>query len=178
MADLRTMGGFDKELEMNVVLSGHKVAYLEQAFIYDEKVANRAVFENQRTRWIAAQWQFLTLYFQSGLTELVNGRIASGFKVIQALILPKVLLLGLLFGCTCVGLFSSHTAAWTFPLVLLLTLGFSLLISVPTYLWKRVSVRELLLIPVLMLSFFRAVLNMKRPLKVLCTLLTQAHPMG
>jgi cellulose synthase/poly-beta-1,6-N-acetylglucosamine synthase-like glycosyltransferase len=165
MANLQTMGGYDKELEMNVVLSGRKIAYLEDAFIYDEKVANSAVFENQRTRWIAAQWQFLKIYFRKGLTELRSGRLSSGFKVVQALILPKVLLLGLLSVCTLVGFFSSQPVAWALPLGLLLVLGTSLLISVPGYLWKRVSVKELLLIPVLMLSFARAMLNMRKAFK-------------
>ena len=165
MANLLTIGGYDKELEMNIVLSGHTVGYLEQAFIYDEKVANRAVFENQRTRWIAAQWQFLTGYFRRGMTELVNGRIMGALKIVQALVLPKVLLLGLLALCASLGLFSSNPVLWAAPLILLSALCLSLLLSVPAYLWKRVTLRELLLIPVLMLNFARAVFNIRKAFK-------------
>lgn len=162
MADLRTMGGYDKELEMNIVLRNHVVGYLEDAYIYDEKVANRAIFENQRTRWIAAQWQFLRYYFRQGMSELAHGRMPSAFSLMRALILPKVLLLGLLAGCAGLGLFGAGPLTWAVPLALLGVLGASLLISVPGYLWKRVTVRELLLIPVLMLSFAKAVLNMRK----------------
>ncbi len=165
LANLVTMGGYDKELEMNIVLNGHTVGYLEQAYVFDEKVANPAVFENQRTRWIAAQWQFLTAYFGRGMGELRHGRVGGAAKVMQALVLPKVLLLGVLTVCTVVGLVSPDPAGWAVPLGLLTVLGISLLISVPAYLIKRITVRELLLIPVLMVRFARAMLNMRKAFK-------------
>lgn len=165
MATQHTMGGYDKELETNVVLSGHTIAYLEDAFIYDEKVAQRAVFENQRTRWIAAQWQFLKFYFWRGIRELLSGQFASGFKVLQAVVLPKILLLGLLILGLIIGVFTGSPVLWQIPLLLLLVLIVSLVVSVPAYLWKRVSIRELLLIPVLLMSFVRAILNMRKAFK-------------
>ncbi|GAB3947721.1 glycosyltransferase family 2 protein [Spirosoma harenae] len=165
MATQRTMGGYDKELETNVVLSGYKIGYLEHAYIFDEKVANRAVFQNQRTRWIAAQWQFVKFYFWKGIAEILRGEFASGFKVIQAIILPKILLLGLLLGGLFVGVFTGYPLLWQIPLVLLLALSVSLAISVPTYLWKRFSWREVLLIPVILLSFVRAIMNMRKAFK-------------
>lgn len=139
MTTQHTMGGYDKELETNVVLSGHKIAYLEKAFIYDEKVAQRAVFENQRTRWIAAQWQFLKFYFWSGLQELFAGRFASGFKVIQAVIVPKILLLGLLILTVFIGFLTGNQLLWQVPFSLLLLQMASMIISVPTYLWKQIG---------------------------------------
>jgi cellulose synthase/poly-beta-1,6-N-acetylglucosamine synthase-like glycosyltransferase len=165
MAHLQTMGGYDKELEMNLILAGHKIGYLEQAFIYDEKVAQKAVFENQRTRWIAAQWQFLRFYFRRGVAEFANGRLAGGFKFAQALVLPRVLLIGILGICTFLGLFSGDPVIWGFPLLLLTILMVSLITAVPSYLRKRVTVRELLLLPVLMLSFAKAILNMRKAFK-------------
>lgn len=162
MTNLLTIGGYDKELELKIVLNGHTVGYLEQAFIYDEKVSQSAVFERQRTRWIAAQWQFLRAYFRTGLTELMNGRMAGAFKLIQALILPKVLLLGVLVLVTGVGLLTGSAAVWLAPLVLLILLCVSLGISVPAYLWQRVTMRELLLVPTLMFRFARAMLNMRK----------------
>lgn len=165
MMQQHTMGGYDKELETNVVLSGYTIAYLEKAFIYDEKVAQRAVFENQRTRWIAAQWQFVRFYFGRGIRELVAGNFASGFKVIQAVILPKILLLGLLFLALMLGLVFSNPLAWQLPAGLLLLLSGSLALSVPAYLWKRIGMREVLLVPALLLSFVRAVFNMQKAFK-------------
>ncbi|QHW01510.1 glycosyltransferase [Spirosoma endbachense] len=165
MANLHTMGGYDKELEMNIVLSGNKIGYLEDAFVYDEKVAQQAVFENQRTRWIAAQWQFLKFYFRRGVTEFVNGRMSSAFKVIQALVLPRVILLGVLGLCTLLGLLGSDPILWRMPLLSLLILITSLIIAVPGYLWKRVTMREIMLVPVLMLRFARAIFNIRKAFK-------------
>ena len=165
MATQHTIGGYDKELEANIILSGHKIAYLNDAFIYDEKVANRAVFETQRTRWIAAQWQFLTHYFGKGMAEIGRGRWASGIKVLQAVLLPKILLLGVVLVSLFIGMLTGNPVLWQVPLVLLLALSAALLISVPGYLWKRISLRELLLIPVLLLSFVRAVFNMRKAFK-------------
>lgn len=165
MSTQHTIGGYDKELETNIVLSGHKIGYLEDAFIYDEKVANRAVFENQRTRWIAAQWQFLTFYFWRGITEMARGQFASGFKVLQAVFLPKILLLGVLLVCIVAGLLSGNASLWEIPLGLLIALCGSLMIAVPAHLWKRITFRELLLVPLLLLSFVRAVLNMRKAFK-------------
>jgi cellulose synthase/poly-beta-1,6-N-acetylglucosamine synthase-like glycosyltransferase len=162
MAKLHTMGGYDKELEMNIVMAGRSIGYLADAYIYDEKVASKAVFENQRTRWIAAQWQFLTNYFRPGLRELAAGRMMSGFKLIQAMVLPRVMLLGVLTLLSALSLLATQPFFQLAAPVLLLVFGISLVISVPNYLWKRLTVRELLLLPMLMLRFARAALNMRK----------------
>lgn len=157
-----TTGGYDKELEMNLLLSGHSIAYLEQAVIYDEKVANAAVFQNQRTRWIAAQWQFLSHYFWRGLAGFSQGNIEGAFKILQTLVLPRVLLLGLLSLITLFGLLAGQPIYWAIPLVMLAGLMGSLLLAVPTYLWKRVTLRDLMLVPMLMLRFARAVFAIRK----------------
>ncbi len=162
MSGQTTTGGYDKELEMNLLLGGHRIAYLEQALIYDEKVANAAVFQNQRTRWIAAQWQFLSGYFRRGLAGLAHGNVEGAFKILQTLILPRVLLIGILALIMLLGAFVGPTLYWTFPLALFVGLIGSLLLAVPAYLWKQVTVRELLLVPTLMLRFARAVLNIRK----------------
>ncbi len=162
LADLRTLGGYDKELEMNLVLQGHTIGYLEQALVYDEKVAQRAVFQNQRTRWIAAQWQFAVAYFGRGLTELRHGRLDGAFMLIKALVLPRVLLLGVLTLAASLGLLSGQWLFQTVPVGLLLVLCGSLFLSVPTYLRQRITGRELLQVPVLMFSFAKATVNIRK----------------
>ena len=56
------MGGFDKELQNNLVLSGDSTArikYCEEAICYDEKTGRRSPFVMQRARWIAAYLQYV-----------------------------------------------------------------------------------------------------------------------
>lgn len=165
MLDLVTVGGFDKELEMKLALAGHKVGYLEQAYIYDEKVSKRAVFENQRTRWIAAQWQFLRYYFRQGMTALLAGRLVSASKTVQAMVLPRVLLLGVLGLSFLACLLSGQPALWLTSGILLLGLCTALLLAIPSYLRKQLAFRDLWLVVVLMLSFARAVFNIRKAFK-------------
>lgn len=165
MTGLLTVGGFDKELEMKLSIDGHRVGYLEQAYIYDEKVAKRAVFESQRTRWIAAQWQFLRCYFRQGMADLLTGRMLGASRILQALVLPKVLLLGTLGLCSLLSLVTGQTLFSLIFGTLLLSLCGGLLLSVPAYLRQRISLRDLFMVIVLMFSFARAVFNIRKAFK-------------
>lgn len=165
MSGLTTIGGFDKELAMKLAIGGHKIGYLEQAFVYDEKVAKRAIFEQQRTRWIAAQWQFVADYFRPGMGQLFRGQWLSGLKLVQEMALPKVLLLGLLglfFGISL--LFGYAPVTFALGGSLLLFVG-SLLLSIPRYLWQKLSFRDLGVVFTLMFSFLKAAVNMRRAFK-------------
>ncbi len=165
MAGLTTIGGFDKELAMKLAIGGHKIGYLKDAYVYDEKVAKRAVFEQQRTRWIAAQWQFVADYFRLGMGQLFRGQWLSGLKLVQEMALPKVLLLGLLgffFGISLLVGYVPMTL--TLGGLLLLFVG-SLLLSVPGYLWQKLSFRDLGVVFSLMFSFLKAAINMRRAFK-------------
>lgn len=165
MLNLVTVGGFDKELEMKLAIDGHRVGYLEQAFVYDEKVAKRAVFERQRTRWIAAQWQFLRHYFRQGMADLLAGRLLSASKTIQAMVLPRVLLLGVLGLFFLGSLLSGQPSLMLGSGLLLFGLCLALLLCIPAYLRKQLAFRDLFLVVVLMLSFVRAVFNIRKAFK-------------
>lgn len=165
MDNLTTIGGFDKELAMKLAVEDHKIGYLEKAYVYDEKVAKRAVFEHQRTRWIAAQWQFVADYFKPGMRNLLAGKWLSGIKLVQEMALPKVLLLGILLITTLVCLLTGNIPAIALAVVLLLALFSSMAMSIPGYLWKRLSIRDLGVVFSLMISFGRALLNMRKAFK-------------
>lgn len=165
MSGLTTIGGFDKELAMKLASEGHKIGYLEQAFVFDEKVAKRAVFEQQRTRWIAAQWQFVADYFRPGMAQLFRGQWLSGLKLVQEMALPKVLLLGLLGLFLGISLLIGYVPmSLTLGVLLVLFVG-SLLLSIPNYLWQKLSFRDLGVVFTLMFSFVKAAFNMRRAFK-------------
>ncbi|GAB2546031.1 glycosyltransferase family 2 protein [Spirosoma aerophilum] len=165
MTNLLTVGGFDKELEMKLAINGCKIGYLEQAYIYDEKVTKRSTFESQRTRWIAAQWQFLCYYFKQGMRALLTGRMVVASKTLQAMLLPKVLMLGVISLAVVVSLLSGSTLFIALFSGLLGVLCVGLFISIPSYLLKRLSVRDLLTVGILMLSFARATFNIRKAYK-------------
>ncbi|WP_181304125.1 glycosyltransferase family 2 protein [Rufibacter sp. XAAS-G3-1] len=89
--------GEDKELDFRIVKDQEKICYLDKVFVYDEKIENAKVFTQQRTRWIAAQVEFLKKYAAEGVIQLIrHGNFEFFNKVVQAFLVPRVLLIGIL----------------------------------------------------------------------------------
>lgn len=96
MANVKAVGGFDKELELKLLRDKNKIEYLHHALVLDEKVQKADVFATQRKRWLSSQFIYFRGYFFSGLKELfLNGNIDFFDKVYQMVSPPRILLLGL-----------------------------------------------------------------------------------
>jgi cellulose synthase/poly-beta-1,6-N-acetylglucosamine synthase-like glycosyltransferase len=96
MQEIHAIGGFDKELELTLLRDGKKIEYLNDALVYDEKVQKVEVFENQRRRWLSAQFVYFGRFFSEGLKHFfIKGRIDFPDKVYQMITVPRVLLLGI-----------------------------------------------------------------------------------
>jgi len=73
----------------------HKIAYLDDAYVYDEKVQKAEVFSNQRRRWLSAQVHYFRQDFFSSLRDLfLKGNVDYFDKVVQFIQPPRILLLG------------------------------------------------------------------------------------
>ena len=97
MSNIKAIGGFDKALELAFLKNGIKIYYLEDALVYDEKVANDQTFTRQRTRWIAAQIRYGISSFGDALKQLITKGNRDYFdKSLQFLLLPRLILLGVL----------------------------------------------------------------------------------
>ncbi|MEI6899041.1 MAG: glycosyltransferase [Bacteroidota bacterium] len=95
MSTVEAVGGFDKEIELKMLKNGHKIAYLDDALVYDEKVQKAEVFSNQRRRWLSAQFHYFRQDFFSSLRDLLlKGNIDYFDKAIQFVQPPRILLLG------------------------------------------------------------------------------------
>lgn len=103
MANVNAVGGFDKELELKLLKHKNKIEYLKDALVLDEKVQKPEVFENQRKRWLSAQFIYFRRYFFSGVKELLTkGNIDYFDKVYQMITPPRILLLGIVLIITLV----------------------------------------------------------------------------
>jgi cellulose synthase/poly-beta-1,6-N-acetylglucosamine synthase-like glycosyltransferase len=96
MSGVTAIGGFDKEIELKMLKEGHKIGYLHDALVYDEKVQQEEVFSNQRRRWLSAQ----LIYFQRDILSATKSLLLSGNvdyfdKAIQFIQPPRILLLGM-----------------------------------------------------------------------------------
>jgi cellulose synthase/poly-beta-1,6-N-acetylglucosamine synthase-like glycosyltransferase len=160
MLEIHAIGGFDKELEMRLLKQGVTFDYIDDAIVYDEKVQNAEVFEKQRTRWIAAQFKYLKQNFVSGIIYLFKGNIDYANKVFQALLPPRIILLGMLMFFSFVSLFSGDKAFMQLAIGQLFLLIFTFYISTPDFLKKLITWKEISLLPSLFFRFIRAILKM------------------
>ncbi|TXK33787.1 glycosyltransferase family 2 protein [Pontibacter qinzhouensis] len=130
--------GEDKELDFRIAKNQDKICYLDKVYVYDEKIENAKVFTQQRTRWIAAQLEFMKKYAGEGVTQFLKfGNYEFFNKVAQAFLVPRMLLigvLGLLFLASLVLPFGPAPAFWG---VLLLLLGAALFIALPGRFYKN-----------------------------------------
>ena len=96
MANVKAVGGFDKELELKLLKDKNKIEYLHDAIVEDEKVQKSEVFQKQRKRWLSAQFVYFGRYFFPGLYHLIfKGNIDFFDKVYQMVSPPRILLVGL-----------------------------------------------------------------------------------
>ncbi len=162
MLSIKAVGGFDKELEMRILLEGKKIYYVEDAIIYDEKVQNTTDFKNQRTRWITAQINYLQLYFFKAVEQLIfKGNLDFFNKILQTMLLPRILLLGLLCINTLITMLSGNLLLSGISFGTTALLLVALLIAIPRHLLDRIRLVELLNLPVLFLKYAGSLMNMK-----------------
>jgi cellulose synthase/poly-beta-1,6-N-acetylglucosamine synthase-like glycosyltransferase len=95
MATVTAIGGFDKEIELKMLKNRHKIGYLDDALVYDEKVQKAEVFSNQRRRWLSAQLHYFRQdFFKSFIALITQGNLDYFDKAIQFIQPPRILLLG------------------------------------------------------------------------------------
>ena len=98
MLKIEAIGGYDKELEMRLIRDKHKIYYLPDAYIYDEKVQTAGAFSNQRRRWLSSQFHYISIAFGDAVKLLFKtGNLDYFNKVFQWALLPRVIILGLVF---------------------------------------------------------------------------------
>lgn len=84
------IGGFDKEMEMELALRNVFIHFNKEAIVYDEKINDAGAYSKQRARWIQAQFN----YFFKYLTYVHISRSADFyFKLFQLSLSPRAFLL-------------------------------------------------------------------------------------
>ncbi len=86
--------GEDKELELFLLYDKIHVEYLEDVFVWDEKVQSQEVFSQQRQRWVSAQAAVLAKGMRWVPEALMQGNIDYLNKLFQWMIPPRLVLMG------------------------------------------------------------------------------------
>ncbi|OJW59207.1 MAG: hypothetical protein BGO55_19050 [Sphingobacteriales bacterium 50-39] len=159
--------GEDKVVEMQLISKGIRVEYLEDAYVYDEKVQRKEVFEKQRTRWLGTQLDNLRPLLTKTMRQNAIGRIYY-LKVLEWLLLPRLLLLalfGLLLLLSGVDIFFDLgllMPSWPWWTGLMALYVLTLLVAIPGSFYNGQTVKAFLKIPVLMLAMLKALMGVKK----------------
>lgn len=150
--------GEDKELELQLLRQGIYIDYLEDVFAYDQKVQNQQVFYNQRRRWMASQYDNLVRGMKYISEALTTGNIDLCNKLIQWAMLPRLILLGLIFVLAVLFLFINifWSIKWW---ILLMFMCLSLAIAIPDEMVNERLIKILRKLPKL---FILMVINLFR----------------
>lgn len=155
-----SIGGFDRVLEMKLLLQGVFFHYLPDTYVLDEKIQSSQNFYLQRRRWLSAQY-ISFLEFASHLPFAIR-TCKWGFcdKLYQQASFSRVLLLGFTFLIAVATSFMPFIVSckwWGLLLGILLALAF----AIPRRFWTSRLVRALLLLPYSFLLMFFNLFRMR-----------------
>lgn len=170
MAEVKAIGGFDKELELRLLKNREKIEYLNNAFVQDEKVQKSEVFANQRKRWLSAQFIYFKRYFFTGLKHLLlKGNFDLFDKVYQMVSPPRVLLIGL---TTIITLFYLALSlfvqvgdwlvfSWFNWLFVMVAVYLSFVLSIPRKYYNYKTLKAVFILPKAFLLMFLSLFKLK-----------------
>lgn len=159
MLSIKSIGGFDRELELRLLFKGIKIHYLQDTCIKDEKIQKTRHFYKQRRRWLAAQYESFGGFSGFVVPALKARRWDFCDKLLQQAMLSRILLLGI------TGLFAiisqlscgfEYAAKWWTILALLII---ALLCAIPRRYYTLRLLKSICLIPV---AFFMMFINLFR----------------
>jgi len=150
--------GEDKELEILLLRDGVYIDFLNDVFVYDQKVDKEDAFYNQRRRWLASQLWSLYTGIKYLPKAIVKNNIDYIDKIFQWTMLPRIILIGfiaIMIGITTLFKWQLSLKWW----VVLFLLTFAFVMAIPDYLVSKKNSKALKRLPILfflmLMNFFR-----------------------
>lgn len=138
--------GEDRELQLEVIRRQHRILYLEEAVVYDEKVATNQAFGHQRKRWILNQFQYLYKSFPTAVRQLAKGNVSYfNIALLAPVQLPRLLNAGALAGWTLLQWATQQKATYatTLAAVYFVSLG----LAIPQSYFRKSTLNALATLP-------------------------------
>ena len=162
MAKIDAIGGFDKELELRLLKQRLTIGYLEDAYVYDEKVSAEEAFTNQRTRWIAAQIRYGVKSFGDALFQLITKLNVDCFdKSLQFLLPPRLILLGVITILAFSFAIFQHTL-WITMVGIWISLIIALALATPKKYWNLSMLKACFRLPLTFWLMIKAFAGFKK----------------
>lgn len=157
----------DREVENYLLQNGIRLAFVDDAFVYDEKVSSAKALKKQRVRWMEAQLNQLRFYWHS---KKVKGPGSRQYyhTFFQTFLLPRVfylLLTMIIVAAITLSFFVKSEIvypprpAW---IALVIAYWLVLFISVPSKFMNRKTIHAILSLPAAILAMLGALLKLKR----------------
>jgi cellulose synthase/poly-beta-1,6-N-acetylglucosamine synthase-like glycosyltransferase len=156
----------DREVDFELMKHNIAVKYLDDAYVLDEKVASKKVYENQRRRWLESQIIHLRLFF-SGKEKIEIKTADYWNKLFINLIPPRSLFLVfflLIFLVVVTGIIL-HINFTGIPVllwvILFLLYFFTIILSIPGRFFTVNTAKSFLHLPSVLLSLLKAGFTMR-----------------
>ena len=156
---IRVTTGETKELESLLVREGIYIDYFDHIHVYDIKTSKVNAFNRQRGRWTYTQLHALLNNFRYLPGAFFNSRYDQVDKIVQWLLIPRTILMGIIMVMSIVLPFIYMTVVlkwWTVGAIILL--AFSL--ATPDYMVEKTWDKDFLHAPFVtiggLLNIFRA----------------------
>lgn len=156
------IGGFDKELEILLLKNNISIDYIDYAYVYDEKIQNSSSFENQRRRWLAAQFYYFGKYFFDSFKSLITKRNINYFnKTIQMFFLPRILTLGLSFIFTIIFYLLNRSYIFDIWLLSFVLCCLTIIFAIPRKFYTKKNLNSLLFLPKIFFTLLLLLFKLK-----------------
>ena len=162
MKSIKAVGGFDKEIELQMLKEGIRIEFLNDAIVYDEKVQKAEVFSNQRKRWLSAQLHYFSMDFLNSLKHLIlYGNYDYFDKAIQFIQPPRVMLLGLLFLINIISVIVNPADCVNMWLAVLTLCILTFIITIPLKFYNFNTLKAVLTLPKAFVLMILSLLKIK-----------------
>jgi cellulose synthase/poly-beta-1,6-N-acetylglucosamine synthase-like glycosyltransferase len=156
----------DREVDFEIMKADICIEFIDDAYVLDEKVSSKAVYERQRMRWMESQIIHLRLFFDKKngpvpKTKDYWNRLFYNMVPPRLIFLASYFLVFVLFAIEYLTGFSFLYPSYTWWLVLTATYLITFLIALPAGFYSWSTLKAMAHIPLLVFSVFRALFNMK-----------------
>jgi hypothetical protein len=155
------LGGFDKKLQADMVKRIPRLAYAEEAIVFDEKVDDGKTLEKQRTRWLFTYFHYFKDnwdLFATGLKRFNFNLIYFGMIVLRPPLFI-VIGLGIFFGLINLFFAPVYSLIW---ILILFSYVVSFVLIVLTQSQQKGMGNALLFIPVFVFRQVKALFKIKQ----------------
>jgi len=163
LSEISAVSGFDKPLQLKIVESGIKIKYLDNAFVFDEKIDNPEAFKQQRKRWLLSQFTYLKQFFIPGCKQLLKGNLSYfNLAVLNNIVPPRVLLIFGLLLFTFISYFFQPLIFFSLFVTLTILYFITLFIALPKELISKKMLPAIVQLPRAIFLMFTSLLTIKK----------------